>query len=176
MRAQYVSTSCSCTWQAAGHRGGAGQVQVEVVTSGVVYSGLAWSGRGSHELYKCFGLQLEHFCLTVRMIYVRRLFVQRVIERESERERVRESESSAHFRRNFRLDFLLSSAGFKCNSLCALWNCRKYGKRGSKGGREGKWEVEGGRRKAVASGGRLGKFIRVSRRTLPATCPLYIRS
>lgn len=42
---------------------------------------------------------------------------------------------------------------------------------------------ERGRRKAAASGrgsgssldSRLGKFIRVSRRTLPATCPLYIR-
>lgn len=63
--------------------------------SAPVCSGLLWPGLcpgRSHELYKCFGPQLEHFCLTVRMIYVRQRFVQRAREtaRDCERQRERE--------------------------------------------------------------------------------------
>lgn len=142
MRAQYVSTSCSCTWTQRSSSG----ANFKWRLSRLAWSTPVWSGRASHELYKCFGPQLEHFCLTVRMIYVRRLFVQRVIERDSERTSEREREVARAVRTSGGISDLSFCSAQRVLNATACVHSEIAETKARGGGRRRRWEEEGGRK------------------------------
>jgi len=167
--AQYVSTSCSCTWTQrdwastlvcrSGHVWNS--KRIKLVTSGGLMSCTNVLGHNwSTSVWQCVWFMCACCLLLLSCWLLHSLDTtgKRNRDRDSDRER-KERAFHAHFRRNFKLDFLLLSGWFKMQQLV---NCMKLYKM--------RWcltSLKGGKRVLL-----LGKFIRVSRRTLPTLHPL----